>query len=178
MSGWTHITVEPAGGATNNTLSKQTVYQISKAASKLSQSADYEQEEMLGELADLVADAQTQLDEKKSYEVVEAYLQDLVDDLDGAHTRKYPETPTVRWPSRGEDCSGIATTILDECDAANRVLVVAANDTTDSGTGWLYEEQDGTVKQVDETSGYMGAQAKDVIGYFREEHDIDGRANA
>ena len=100
-----------------------------------------------------------------------------MDDLDGAHTRKYPETPTVRWPSRGEDCAGIAKTILDECEAANRVLVVAANDTSDSGTGWLYEEQDGIVKQVDKTEGYMGAQAKDVIGYFREEHNMDGRAN-
>jgi len=178
MSGWTHITVEPSDEAQNDTLNEEIVSQINTVALELSQSAGEEQRDALNELARLVEDAQTQIDAQAAHESVETYLRDLAEEFDSTYYQKYPETPTIRWPSRAEDCSGIAKTILDECEAANRVLVVAANDTSDSGTGWLYERHEGSVTKVDTKEGYMGAQAKDVIGYFREEHDIEGRASS
>jgi len=56
------------------------------------------------------------------------------------------------------------------------VLIINANDTSDSGSGRLYALRDGTLEIVEEEQGYEGARGHDVTGYFREEYDINGRA--
>jgi hypothetical protein len=67
--------------------------------------------------------------------------------------------------------------IMSECVYADRVLIVSANDTSDSGAGILFErKEDGSVEKVDEETGYHGAKGKDVTGYFRDEHNISGKA--
>jgi hypothetical protein len=116
--------------------------------------------------------------DKSTQDTVYEYLDDLITDLPEARHREEPHYPTIEWPSRGEDCVGIATTILNECENANRVLVVAANDTTDAGTGWLYVKRNGgQVEKVATKNGYEGARGKDVTGYFKEEYNITGRAS-
>lgn len=71
--------------------------------------------------------------------------------------------------------------ILHEAEInKGQVLVIEANDTTDSGQGTLYsieelkENQSVKMTQIDSESGYEGARASDVTGYFREEHHING----
>lgn len=67
--------------------------------------------------------------------------------------------------------------IIDESEAeTGRVLIINANDTSDSGTGRLYELTEDGLELVEEEHGYEGARGHDVTGYFREEHNINGRA--
>lgn len=71
--------------------------------------------------------------------------------------------------------------ILHETEIENgQVLLIEANDTTDSGQGILYDIKElrdtGEVEmtQIDTKRGYEGAIARDVTGYFREEHGVNG----
>lgn len=54
-----------------------------------------------------------------------------------------------------------------------RVLIVHANDTTDSGVGTLYD-LDG-MEKIEYREGYEGARGHDLKIYFNEEYDMDGR---
>jgi len=71
--------------------------------------------------------------------------------------------------------------LLQEAEIENgQVLIIKANNTTDSGDGTLYEikelKDNGSVEltQKDSKVGYEGAMANDVTGYFRDEHGISG----
>jgi len=67
--------------------------------------------------------------------------------------------------------------IIEESEAdTGRVLIINANDTSDSGSGILYALRDGRLEIVEEEHGYEGARGHDVTGFFREEYDINGRA--
>lgn len=66
----------------------------------------------------------------------------------------------------------------------DQILLIEANNTTDSGIGYLYritgihqEKEEIEIVKVDEKQGHEGANARDVTGYFRDNHDINGRAN-
>ena len=63
----------------------------------------------------------------------------------------------------------------NEYPDANRIVVVQANDTTDSGDGTLFNVDDnGNVEQIDEKHGYEGARGRDVTGYFGDEYGLSG----
>lgn len=71
--------------------------------------------------------------------------------------------------------------ILQDAEVENgQVLIIEANDTTDSGHGTLFDikelKENGSVEltQIDSKTGYEGAMANDVTGYFRDEHGISG----
>jgi len=71
--------------------------------------------------------------------------------------------------------------ILQDAEVENgQVLIIEANDTTDSGHGTLFDikelKENGSAEltQIDSKNGYEGAMAKDVTGYFRDEHGISG----
>jgi len=74
--------------------------------------------------------------------------------------------------------------LIQETDVGkgDQVLIIEANDTTDSGIGTLYEVKQETenkgvkLEKKDSKRGYEGAMARDVTGYFREHHDINGYA--
>lgn len=78
---------------------------------------------------------------------------------------------------RGIDHEVAAQQWANHFPEADRILVISANDTSDSGTGTLFTVEDGEVEQVAEKAGYAGANGKDVVGYFREEHDAKGYAS-
>jgi len=58
-----------------------------------------------------------------------------------------------------------------------RILVINANDTTDSGSGTLYEISEDGIEIGETHHGYEGARAEDVRGYFEEHYDISGMAH-
>lgn len=58
-------------------------------------------------------------------------------------------------------------------EEGDKLAIVEANNTTDSGVGYLLQLQDGDLELIDQKEGYEGARASDVTGYFREEHNID-----
>lgn len=69
--------------------------------------------------------------------------------------------------------------LLTEVDVrkGDEILIIEANNTTDSGSGYLYEIKSTNsleVEDKDEKHGYEGARARDVVGYFRENHGISG----
>jgi hypothetical protein len=69
---------------------------------------------------------------------------------------------------------------------AKWIIVIAANDTSDSGNGTLFRvtlSQDGSpdqrfnqhpVKEIDHKQGYERARGSDVVGHFRDEHGVKG----
>lgn len=77
---------------------------------------------------------------------------------------------------RGADHEGVARMLADEFPLADRIIVVSANDTTDSGYGTLFDVGDGSVEEIDRKEGYEGAKGRDVTGYFREEYGVTGYA--
>jgi hypothetical protein len=58
-----------------------------------------------------------------------------------------------------------------------KVLIVEANDTSDSGDAFLYEiTEDYELEHVETKRGYEGARGYDAIGYMRDEYDVDAPA--
>jgi len=58
-----------------------------------------------------------------------------------------------------------------------RVIVVVANDTTDSGYGILYKKTEDGLEEIEKKNGYEGAEAYDVAGYFQDEYDVRPRVH-
>jgi len=83
---------------------------------------------------------------------------------------------------RGADHETVAKRFAQDFPQTDRIAVVSANDTTDSGHGTLFQvtladngsrnEQYSThpVKHIDSKGGYEGARGRDVTGYFEDEH--------
>lgn len=138
--------------------------------------------EDLQELNSLVQQALQQVGEVDARDVVWEWLKERSENFwnkhDGEDNMWSLNDPTVKYPSRGDSCKGFAKEVLNECPYAKRVLVITANDTTDAGSGWLWElDENGNIEKVDEHHGYEGARGRDVEGYFREEHGISGSAS-
>lgn len=191
MSGWTIITVEPEESSEEQIAPYKNRAHIERLASELlgheepavgPEDCGLSVEDVSDTLEEIIHEAEKALEETGEANAEErvrnwlkAWSQDFyekrADSLIGTGT------PKVQYPSRGKAIPLVAEEILANCPYANRVLVVCANDTSDSGTGWLYEMEDGEFVEVDKKEGYGGARAKDVTGYFREEHNIEGRAN-
>lgn len=76
---------------------------------------------------------------------------------------------------RGANHEYVAKQLAEEFPLAEQIVVVSANDTSDSGNGTLFDVTDG-VEQIDHEQGYEGARGRDVTGYFREEYDVQSYA--
>lgn len=75
-----------------------------------------------------------------------------------------------------------------EFPVADTIIVVSANDTTDSGNGSLFQitlNSDGSkdefynshpIDKIDEKVGAEGDVGKDVVSYFSDEYDLDCHA--
>lgn len=82
---------------------------------------------------------------------------------------------TVQLDGRGHTGSAQVSRIFEQCPGVTRALVIDANDTVDAGSGYLYErDENGDPVKVDRKKGHEGAMARDVVGYFRDEHGISG----
>lgn len=77
---------------------------------------------------------------------------------------------------RGANHKALARTYSEEFPLADTIVVVAANDTTDSGRGTLFDVSDGSVEEIDSKEGYEGARGRDVTGYFQDEHNVNSYA--
>jgi hypothetical protein len=58
--------------------------------------------------------------------------------------------------------------------AAERVLVVYLSNTSDAGTGYLYERHNDRFVLTDRISGVSPFVGRDVVDYFIREHDFVG----
>lgn len=115
-------------------------------------------------------------------------------ELRDEYTGKRPYTATG-WADRtvkvgrGAKHYRAAREFAEKFPEAEYIVVVSANDTSDSGDGTLFRvtlSADGSederfnehpIKKIDEKSGYEGASGRDVTGYFRDEHGIIGHAS-
>lgn len=189
MSGWTCITVEPEQTSEEqfatykrrsrlNQLASQLIAHEEPAVGREDLSVDTQDDiDTLNELQREVEHALAETGEIDAEEMVEAWLKEWsADFFNDDHALLHHTTPTVQYPSRGQELPGVAEEILTNCPRANRVLIIHANDTSDSGVGYLYRMSDGEFEKVDEWAGYEGAVGSDVQGYFREEYHISGRA--
>lgn len=160
-----------------------TVSQITGIAAELDQTdrTIEEQQELLDELQSVVEQGRSEVGELDAEQIVSDWLKEwssnfFRDSYDAFISWHSP--PTVQYPSRGDALPSVAKEILKDCPYAERVLVIHANDTSDSGKGYLYQlDDDGEFEKVDEWAGYEGAVGRDVAGYFREEHRISGLAS-
>ncbi|QLH80326.1 hypothetical protein [Halosimplex pelagicum] len=105
---------------------------------------------------------------KRPLDAVERQLRAALDD---------PETErrdgTLVWKAR-ERVDAEALTDLGV--AAERVLVIDANDTAMAGSGTLYEFVDGAYVPVDAMAGAEGYVGRDAVGYVQREHGFVGAA--
>jgi len=105
-------------------------------------------------------------------------LEEAVDTVAERHENvKLIEEDTIAMAGYDAGIRRRVDEIIEESETdTGRVLIINANDTSDSGSGRLYALRDGTLEIVEEEQGYEGARGHDVTGYFREEYDINGRA--
>lgn len=77
----------------------------------------------------------------------------------------------------GYDGAGKAREIAKQvAEDGDEVVIIEANDTSDSGRGVLYEMNGGELEKVDEWGGYEGAKGRDVVGYMAENHNVSSVA--
>jgi len=105
-------------------------------------------------------------------------LEEAVDTVAERHENvKLIEEDTIAMAGYDAGIRPRVDEIIEESEAdTGRVLIINANDTSDSGSGKLFELTENGVEIVEEEHGYEGARGHDVTGYFREEYDINGRA--
>lgn len=183
ISGWTCITVEPEeDGGDERLPSDDKLHDLQQRVEQLTETDDAEEaEELVETIKSYAEELAGEVGVIPSKDQVIQYLQKNWDeDSSGSYGLTYDDF-TFQHSVRGLGYDGgksVAQQIFDECPAAGRVLIICANDTSDSGDGWLYErDEDGNAKLVDEKSGYEGCVGRDVQGYFREEHNISGLAS-
>lgn len=59
---------------------------------------------------------------------------------------------------------------LDFPSNLKHVVLVEANDTTDSGYAVVYKPTEDGLEKVEEIQGYEGANARDVVGEYRDKY--------
>jgi hypothetical protein len=73
---------------------------------------------------------------------------------------------------RGANHQTTAEILAEEFPEVEDIVVVSANDTSDSGFGTVFNVENGAVTKVDSKEGYEGAKGRDVTGYIRDEHGL------
>lgn len=85
--------------------------------------------------------------------------------------REYDDTVVVA--GYGSDVESAVAELRSVSDWVDRALLIHVYDTVMSGIGWLYENRDGELVEVDQFSG-SERYGIDVVDYFTREHGIDG----
>lgn len=186
MSGWSVITVEPGSSTEEQLPSAEALEELIDHATTAKQahetgSIDYLQSHLskLSEKAGKLVEETGEVD-------AEAYVNDYLrerwsEEASDSYGVLPRDPPTFQHGIRGLAPNGGVNDVVDEiftdCPHAERILVICANDTSDSGSGWLYQRTNGGWELVDQEDGYEGARGRDVTGFFRDEYNIHGRAN-
>jgi len=187
MSGWSTITIEA-----DDTVEEQlpdlseveTLSLLTERAEKALENGWVDDlSEALQELQERIEDLEVKTGEIDAEECVVEYIEDNYEFRgESALIPRDPPTfqPGYRGLASDDDKSRMyAEEIFEDCKFAKRVLIISANDTSDSGSGILYERSEpGATKavKVDFKMGYEGARGRDVTGYFRDEYSINGTA--
>lgn len=111
---------------------------------------------------------------EKLNEDVNRLYGDPEDVNDVPHAGGYAER-TIQ-EARGANHKALARKYADKFGRAEQIIVVSANDTSDSGYGTLFDVTENGVEKVERWEGYEGAVGRDVTGYFREEYGVKGYA--
>lgn len=180
MSGWTYITVEPKNKATETTLDDSDIDRLEDEIELMRAGDATEQADALLRLNNLTEELASKAGHVDAGERVDDYLDSVVENHVSAEATYTDHT--LLWGPRGlahdkSDAQDRAEEIFDACDNAKRVLIISANDTSDSGVGVLFgRDGDGGAREIDYKEGYEGAVGADVRGYFKDKHDIRGKA--
>lgn len=182
MSGWTHITIECDQSQVDDEVDREKVENQIENLKKIKNRNTDEPKELLDKVVGELEYAQTQAGTVEVETKIGEWWEKRIEEKGGEYdeltydpqTAKYGPRALAREPKKSEK---FAQNIMDDCPYADKVLIISANDTSDSGCGVLYERnEDGEAELVDEHTGYEGAKGKDTEGYFREEHNISGNA--
>lgn len=109
-------------------------------------------------------------------EYLEAYDHSPYDDPAGGYAERTVQCGDERSVGDGGH-EERANTVFESCPHAGRVVIVVAGDTSDAGSYWYFERQDGETVLVDQWDGYGGARGNDAVGRLRDEHGVDGYAS-
>jgi len=115
-----------------------------------------------------------------AYEAIDEYLEDydysVYDDPAGGYGDHTVQCGDIRSDS-DEQLRSRADTVFEECPHAGRIVIIVAGDTSDSGSYYYFERQDGETVLVDKWHGYGGARGRDAEGRVEEQHGVYGYAS-
>lgn len=114
--------------------------------------------------------------QEKARDSIQTYLNEKYGDDAGGYAERTVQLGDLR-STREEGFESRADTVFEECPHAGRVVFVVAGDTSDAGSYYYFERQDGETVMVDKWHGYEGARGRDATGRLREEHGIRGYAS-
>lgn len=118
--------------------------------------------------------------EEAAYDAIDDYLEDYehspYDEPAGGYGDHTVQCGDLRSASENE-LTGRANTVFEECAHAGRIVIIVAGDTSDSGSYYYFERQDGETNLVDVWHGYGGAMGNDAEGRVKEEHGVGGYAS-
>lgn len=190
MSGWTCITLEPGRVDEENLPSAEEVDELHDL---FVSAADAHDKQSAGDLKHYLEEIRDKADELASLTGEVNAEERIIDYLEDEWKTSRGNSPVVDWantptfihPQRsvasyteGEpQGQSVAEGLFEDCPYVQRILIISANDTSDSGAGELYKRDgDGGAVLVDHWVGYEAAHGQDVRGHFREEHNISGVA--
>lgn len=188
MSGWSAITVEPRGVPEDNFPEEDEVRYlgdlVEDALNGYKDESVNELETALDKLEQQVEELQMTTGDVDVEKCVIDFIEENYE-LRGESPIIPRDPPTFQPGYRGlagkeSKAREYAHEIFEGCPYAKRVLIISANDTSDSGQGILFrreEDDSATPVKVDYKSGYEGARGRDVTGYFRDEYHISGTAS-
>jgi len=116
----------------------------------------------------------------KAVEAIQEYLDGYdhspYDDPAGGYGERTVQCGDLRSAS-DKGLTARADTVFTECPHAGRVVIIVAGDTSDSGSYYYFERQNGKTVLVDKWHGYEGARGRDAEQRVEDEHGVFGYAS-
>lgn len=109
-------------------------------------------------------------------EYLSGYEHSPYDNPDGGYGDRTVQCGDLRSDGEGALTSR-ADTVFEECPYAGRIVIIVAGDTSDSGSYYYFEREDGETELVDSWHGYGGARGRDAEGRVEDEHGVFGYAS-
>lgn len=117
---------------------------------------------------------------EKAERGIEDYLEDYehspYDEPAGGYGDRTVQCGDLRSASE-RGLTSRADTAFEECPYAGRIVIIVAGDTSDAGSYYYFERQEGETVLVDQWHGYGGARGRDAEGRVEEEHGVFGYAS-
>jgi len=116
---------------------------------------------------------------ERAEQAIEDQLAEMYPEHSGGYADRTVQLPrgTATYTEGQYGGTDVADETFDAIPEAKWIVIVDANDTSDSGTAEVYKRMDGETVPVYSVVGYEGARGRDVVGMVRDEYHVPSHAS-